>query len=556
MLTIFRVFGLFSIWQKKDYSYNASMKRYLLLSFIFLILAMPVMLYFLPPAGPIQHLGQSYLNDKGFTSFTLKVESERAGEITIQLANAKKGSYIENIQLRYTPWSLLYFQVNAIHIENAELYIATDEEGIKLDNILLVEAAEESSEKSLQKDLRIPFNKLKFSNIMIGYSNLDNRFTTSISGHMNSKYNITDLHIEMPYLQQNSEQLLASMSLQAASKLTDSKLTSMIQLKDAGDLLAVTADLEHDLKATNGHITFTAETLSFTSGIAQPYHIVPMLRGIIGTTEGDIDIQGKVEWRGETHQADINIFFYDVNTNIANTPLTGINGAIHLDKLAPLSTTGYQEITISNIDIGVPVQGGKLAFDLEPSGILSVKETDWDWAGGTLRSKAFSLDMNQFEVQDLVFYVHDVQLNDLAILVLKDDVMAEGSLDGTIPIVVKDGVLQIDNGFLEAKGKGIIRYRPKQQTTLQNMDNESVNLLLQALDNFHYEVLRITLNSKKDRHLEVLLQLLGHNPDVLGGKAFKLNLNLQGKLGEIIERGLNLYNLPDTIGERVLEQLQ
>ena len=72
--------------------------------------------------------------------------------------------------------------------------------------------------------------------------------------------------------------------------------------------------------------------------------------------------------------------------------------------------------------------------------------------------------------------------------------------------------------------------------------------MLSALDNFHYEVLRLTANRDLGGEWNARLHMAGANPDLMDGYPFAFNVNLSGKLDEILQRGLESMRLPDEIG--------
>lgn len=74
-----------------------------------------------------------------------------------------------------------------------------------------------------------------------------------------------------------------------------------------------------------------------------------------------------------------------------------------------------------------------------------------------------------------------------------------------------------------------------------------MNLLLQALQNFHYSELSLHLDKSVTHDLVVKLSLLGNNPDVKDGRAFRLNINLETDIGKILQTINQGYNLSHEI---------
>jgi hypothetical protein len=124
-------------------------------------------------------------------------------------------------------------------------------------------------------------------------------------------------------------------------------------------------------------------------------------------------------------------------------------------------------------------------------------------------------------------------------------------MHGTLPITVAGTEAVIDNGELVSAGPGWVRYRPDQPPAGLQAGGESVNLLLQALENFRYEELRFTINGRTDAEMDVGLHISGANPELYGGYPIEFNLNLEGALAAVLRAGFAGYQIPERIRERM-----
>jgi hypothetical protein len=76
-------------------------------------------------------------------------------------------------------------------------------------------------------------------------------------------------------------------------------------------------------------------------------------------------------------------------------------------------------------------------------------------------------------------------------------------------------------------------------------------MALQALSNFQYNELTLTLDREPGGDTVALLHVKGQNPNFYDGYPVELNLNISGKLDQILDRGLQGYRIPETIRERL-----
>jgi hypothetical protein len=123
-------------------------------------------------------------------------------------------------------------------------------------------------------------------------------------------------------------------------------------------------------------------------------------------------------------------------------------------------------------------------------------------------------------------------------------VSGSGRLSGAIPVAVRSGEVAIPRGELAAKG-GVLQVRSQQVASLLSGGGESVKLLLDALRDFHYDELTVTVEKAFEGEAVVRLQLAGENPAVMNGQPFRINLNLAGNLDRLVASLLELARLSD-----------
>ena len=77
---------------------------------------------------------------------------------------------------------------------------------------------------------------------------------------------------------------------------------------------------------------------------------------------------------------------------------------------------------------------------------------------------------------------------------------------------------------------GLGAYDLKQPPAALEAGGQNVNLLLQALENFRYKDLRLTIDGRTDGEMDVGLHIAGANPDLYDGYPIEFNRNLEGAL--------------------------
>ncbi|TXI19702.1 MAG: dienelactone hydrolase, partial [Nitrosomonas sp.] len=116
-----------------------------------------------------------------------------------------------------------------------------------------------------------------------------------------------------------------------------------------------------------------------------------------------------------------------------------------------------------------------------------------------------------------------------------------------IPLIREKNQVAITNGQLAAKAPGMLHFKSEKASQLLASAGEEMDLLLQALQNFHYSELSLHLDKSLTHDLVAKLSLLGNNPDVKDGRAFRLNINLETDIGKILQTINQGYNLSHEI---------
>jgi len=146
-----------------------------------------------------------------------------------------------------------------------------------------------------------------------------------------------------------------------------------------------------------------------------------------------------------------------------------------------------------------------------------------------------------------------VDLGRLLELAAIDGLTATGTLAGKLPVSIDGDDLIISGAQLKADGPGLLRYTPEESPAALSSGGTSVEIALQALSNFHYTDLTLTLDRAADGETNALMQVKGSNPDFYDGYPVEFNLNVTGKLDQILDRSLAGYRVPDDIRRRLGE---
>jgi hypothetical protein len=318
------------------------------------------------------------------------------------------------------------------------------------------------------------------------------------------------------------------------------------------DGLALTARGRHDPRAGRGRAEVELAPLVFAPGERQPGRLAPVLGGLLTEVTGTVALDGTLGWgAGEGVDTDLALLVEDLAFTTGPARFSKVNGVTAIDRLWPLTTPPGQQLAIGLLDLGLPLTRGVIAFQLLPDQTLAVERLRWSFAGGTVSAAPFRVGS---ATSDIVasLTADRLDLAQLFALTRLDGLSGEGTIRGTLPLRITGAEAVIEGGELRADGPGRLRYRPDAAPAALQAGGENVSLLLQALENFHYEALRITLDGRTDAEMDIGLHVQGANPELYDGYPIEFNLDLEGELANILRSGLASYQIP----ERIREQMQ
>ncbi|MEM1111840.1 MAG: YdbH domain-containing protein [Pseudomonadota bacterium] len=130
----------------------------------------------------------------------------------------------------------------------------------------------------------------------------------------------------------------------------------------------------------------------------------------------------------------------------------------------------------------------------------------------------------------------DWQLADMVALQTGQDIQAMGVLEGELPVTVAEGRIVIENGYLRALPPGgTIRYIADEATRALAASSSELQLAVDLLSEFEYEVLSSRVELDRQGNLLMGLSLAGRNPNQHSGKPVNFNINVEQNLDPLLQ---------------------
>lgn len=205
----------------------------------------------------------------------------------------------------------------------------------------------------------------------------------------------------------------------------------------------------------------------------------------------------------------------------------------HAEGLESIAMAQPAPLKIASIQTGVEVtnvammmQAAWKVSDRAP--VIEMKDLQFDVFGGVGTSPGLHLDWTQ-PSRRMTFSLRNLDLAKILSVEQQKGLQGTGILNGTLPVTVTSAGMTVEDGALEAQSPGgVIRYASVQEPSkLITESNSHVNLVVQALANFHYTVLRVRVQYAETGTLDLSVRLEGRNPDLKSVPPIHFNLTVQ-----------------------------
>ena len=214
---------------------------------------------------------------------------------------------------------------------------------------------------------------------------------------------------------------------------------------------------------------------------------------------------------------------------------------LQLDRLNPLQGRIQLAAQRGELATGTPL--ADLSVDLAlVAQTLNVQALHVKLLGGSVSSEPLSLPWPPAE-QTLPLEIRQIDLGQLLALPKVHGLSGSGQLNGVLPLLYRDGSVEIRDGRLDSLGAGTLKYAPAQPIP----DNPG----LQALRNFHFRQLGVHVWYAADGTYRTQATLEGNNPDFYDGYPIRFGLNINGKLPGLFRSAL----FSGDFNRHILEQL-
>lgn len=314
------------------------------------------------------------------------------------------------------------------------------------------------------------------------------------------------------------------------------------QAQALGDRVRADVQATLDPATGAGQARIALAPVEFTPGGLQPVELDARL-GSLRAVSGRIAGAAELGWSGgELRSSSAELTLTSLGFRSSSASIEGLRGVIQLSSLAPLASARAQTLDAAALEVaGIRFREPHVRFSLGPERV-HLEEARLSLGSGKLRVNDAVLGPSDV-AREWTVQAADLELRELLELAHIEGVSGSGTLSGAIPLRLAGDGIEIRDALLESSQPGVLRIRSERVRSALGSAGETVEQLALALEDFHYETLRIELEKPVRGETVARLHLLGNNPAVLEGRAFALNVNLEADLDSLLRavgRGLEL----------------
>ena len=236
---------------------------------------------------------------------------------------------------------------------------------------------------------------------------------------------------------------------------------------------------------------------------------------------------------------DLDGYYEDIVVEKVNTTIK-----VSATSLDDVTMVGPAHVSIGRIDSGIELENIALTLRLERLGfgheagppVMELTDVSGHTLGGRIASSRIYVDPAR-PPSRFTLKLDGLQLDRLLQLEQQQGLEGTGVLDGSVPITLNGETITIQDGRVAVRPPGgVIRFAPLDETRQMLVQAKpEMELVLRALENFRYDVLRAVVNYQEDGTLLLETRLEGKTPDMRESPPVHFNLNVQENIPALLQ---------------------
>jgi hypothetical protein len=320
-----------------------------------------------------------------------------------------------------------------------------------------------------------------------------------------------------------------------------------LSVQDIAASMNMTLQGKVNLTKGQGQYNFSAHSLDLpyaVSSVIPALHKFGVLQQDITVNSGNMVLNSTVKsqtFYQDSWQQQSKLTIQNLSGRYDEYQFSGLAAAVIWSGIDQWQTKQPLQLTIDQLDAGFDIGNIQAAISLPKltpiaQPLIQIEQFSADLFGGRVYLPKSQLWDTAADINHLTLRAEQWQLGDIIAMQQDQDIQANGTLEGALPITMTAGRMIIKEGYLHALPPGgNIRYIANQASRELAATSPELGRALDLLSDFRYKVLSSEVSLDKQGNLLLRLSLRGKNPAQFEGRPINFNINVEQNIDPLLQ---------------------
>ena len=314
----------------------------------------------------------------------------------------------------------------------------------------------------------------------------------------------------------------------------------------------MTGRIEQPLQGKSGMFHGTIGPLTFNDAEGRLSNIITGLPPSTDIVEGTFSVTADASWSGDFGNSMSGMKITSTDAKVVAEKLSGyysdyvVKGlsttmALHMDEADAVAMIQPAAIVVTSMRSGLEISNLAALYQIRwpfanTLPVIDVKDFGCDVLGGRVTNPGLVVDLDRPPFSS-TFFLHKLDLAKVLSVEQQRGLHGTGTLNGTVPVTFTSSGVIVKDGRIEAQPPGgVLRYISAAEPSRDVSESgHQLQLVEQALNNFHYTLLRVGLKYEETGMLDLSARLEGKNPDLKNTPPIHFNLTVQEHIPTLLK---------------------